>query len=67
MTGACGLTVIVSVVVPVPPGFAAPMVTEEVPVAVGVPVIAPVVVLTESPVGSPVAEKLVGLYVAVIV
>jgi hypothetical protein len=41
-------------------------VTELVPLAVGVPVIAPVVVLTDNPLGKPVALKLVGLLLAVI-
>ena len=54
--GAGGLTVIVSVAVPVPPAFVAPRLTVEVPVAVGVPEITPVVVFTVSPVGKPVAE-----------
>ena len=39
----------------------------EVPAAVGVPEMTPVVVLMESPAGNPVALKLVGLLLAVIV
>ena len=42
------------------------LVTLEVPEAVGVPLIRPLVVLTESPAGRPVALKLVGLFEAVI-
>jgi hypothetical protein len=38
----------------------------EVPAPVGVPEISPLVVLTESPAGRPVAPKLVGVLVAVI-
>ena len=45
----------VSVAVPVPPELVAPIVTELVPLTEGVPVMAPVVVLTERPAGSPVA------------
>ena len=56
----------VSVAVPVPPLFVALSVILVVPAAVGVPEITPVVVLTESPVGNPVAPKLVGLFSAVI-
>jgi hypothetical protein len=58
--------VIVSVAVPVPVELVAPIVTELVPAADGVPVMAPVEVLTDNPEGSPVALKLVGLLVAVI-
>ena len=61
-----GLTVITSIAVPVPEPFVAEIETLEVPAVVGVPVIAPVVVLTLSPVGSPVAPKDVGLLEAVI-
>ena len=66
MTGGRGLIVKVSVAVPVPPLFVARSVTLDAPAAVGVPVIKPVVVLTESPAGNPVALKPVGLFVAVI-
>lgn len=55
-----------SVAVVVPPAFVAPIVTLEVPVAVGVPLIAPVLVLTLKPAGNPVALKLVGELLAVI-
>ena len=69
MTGAgliVGLIVKVRVAVPVPPLFVAISVTLDVPAAVGVPEINPVVVLTESPSGNPVAPQLVGPFVAVI-
>ena len=55
MAGAGGLTVSTRVAVPVPPAFVAPMVTLKLPMAVGVPVMAPVEVFTDKPVGSPVA------------
>jgi hypothetical protein len=55
MTGFAGLMVRVSVAVPVPEALVAPIVTLEVPAAVGVPVILPVDVLTLSPAASPVA------------
>lgn len=48
-------TVSVKVWVPVPPALAALKVTLDVPVAVGVPEITPVLVLTPKPVGRPVA------------
>ena len=66
ITGAGGLTVSVNVAVPVPPTFVALSATLDVPAVVGVPEISPVVVLTVSPAGKPVALKLVGLFVAVI-
>ena len=47
--------VIVSVADPVPPAFVALIVTLVVPPAVGAPVIAPVLVLTDSPAGRGVA------------
>jgi hypothetical protein len=53
--------------VPVPPALVALIVTDDVPVAVGVPEITPVVELTLSPAGKPVALKLVGELLAVIV
>lgn len=56
-----------SVAVPVPPLLVALKTTLNVPRAVGIPEINPVVVLTERPAGNPPAPKLVGLFVAVIV
>jgi hypothetical protein len=64
------LIVITSVALPLLQGLAplvALMVTLVVPAVVGVPEITPVLVLTVRPAGSPVALKLVGLLVAVIV
>lgn len=56
MTGsAAALTVMTSVAEDVPPALVALMATELTPVAVGVPVMAPVDRLTDSPAGSPVA------------
>jgi hypothetical protein len=71
MTGDGGLIVKVNVAVPVPPALVALMVTlyglpASVPIA-GVPEMTPVLVFTVRPAGSPVASKLVGLFVAVIV
>ena len=66
MTGAAGLIVMTSVALPVPPALVALMVTLDVPAVVGVPEINPVLVFTDKPAGSPVALKLVGLFVAVI-
>ena len=66
ITGGAGLIVNVNVALPVPPAFVALNVTVEVPVPVGVPEINPVLLLTDRPVGNPVAPKLVGLFVAVI-
>jgi len=57
----------VRVALPVPPALVALMVTLYVPAVVGVPEINPVLVFTVNPAGSPVALKLVGLLVAVIV
>ena len=51
--GNAGLMVSVRVAFPVPPLFVALSVTVDVPAAVGVPEIRPLVVLTESPEGSP--------------
>ena len=60
--------VIVSVVGgPSPLPLCAPMVTELTPGPVGVPEITPVEVFTLNPAGNPVALKLVGVFVAVIV
>ena len=56
-----------STAVPVPPLLVALRATLNAPVTVGVPEINPVTVFTERPAGSPVALKLVGLFVAVIV
>jgi hypothetical protein len=67
MTGGAGMTTVtVSVAVPVPPALVALIVTVYVPAVVGVPEINPVLVFTVKPGGSPVASKLVGLFVAVI-
>ena len=66
MTGVAGLIVMTSVALPVPPALVALMVTLYVPAVVGVPEINPVLVFTDKPAGSPVALKLVGLFVAVI-
>ena len=60
------LIVKVSVALPVPPALVALIVTLYVPAVVGVPEISPLVVFTVKPAGSPVALKLVGLFVAVI-
>ena len=57
----------VNVAEPVPAALVALNVTLDVPAAVGVPEMTPVVVLTESPAGNPVALKLAGLLLAVIV
>ena len=61
-----GFTVMTRVAVPVPEPFVAEIDTLKVPATVGVPVIAPVDVLTLSPPGNPVALKEVGLPEAVI-
>ena len=55
ITGAALLIVNVRVAVPVPPAFVALSITDEVPLAVGVPEIRPLVVFTVRPEGSPVA------------
>ena len=60
ITGAGGLTVKTKVSEPVPPALVALIVTLNDPVTVGVPEINPVVALMLSPVGNPVALKLVG-------
>jgi len=67
MTGADGLIVRVSVEVPVPLALVALMVTFVVPAAVGVPDMRPLAVLTLKPAGRPMALKLVGLLLAVMV
>jgi hypothetical protein len=59
-------TVSVRVALPVPEELEALRVIVEVPAAEGVPEINPVLAFTESPVGKPVAVKLVGLLLAVI-
>ncbi len=64
-TGA-GAIETVNVALPVPPVLVALKVTEELPAAVGVPLIKPVAVLIERPAGKFVAPKLVALLVAVI-
>ena len=56
----------ISDAVPVPPAFVAPIITVEDPAAVGVPVMAPVPVLTLKPAGKPVALKEVGVLLPVI-
>ena len=61
------LIVKVNVAVPVPAALVALNATLDVPAAVGVPEMTPVAVLTESPAGNPVALKLAGLLLAVIV
>lgn len=53
ITGVGELMVTVRVAVPVPPVFVAPSDTEDMPVAEGVPEIAPVEVLMLKPAGKP--------------
>ena len=65
ITGKPGLTVKARVAVPMPEAFVALNAAAKVPVAVGVPVIAPVLALTLNPEGKPVADRVVGLLVAV--
>ena len=65
--GILDLTVKVSVKVPVPVTLLADIVMVLVPAVVGVPEMTPVAVLRSSPVGSPVALKLVGVFFAVMV
>ena len=55
ITGAAELIVSVRLALPVPPELVALSITVEVPAAVGVPEISPVLVLTASPGGKPVA------------
>jgi hypothetical protein len=55
IAGAAAAIVSVKVAFLVPPALVAFSVTVEVPAAVGVPEITPVVLFTDSPVGSPVA------------
>ena len=67
MTGGGGLIVKIKVALPVPLLLAALIVTLYVPAVVGVPEIAPVVVFTVKPAGSPAAPKLmIGPLLAVI-
>ena len=66
ITGAAGAIVSARVAEPVPPPFVALSVTLDVPAALGVPEITPLVLFTVSPAGRPLASKLVGLFVAVI-
>jgi hypothetical protein len=61
------LTVNTRVADPVPAELLALIVTLVVPAAVGVPEMTPLVVLIDNPAGKPVAVKLVGLLLAVIV
>ena len=67
MVGAtvAAVMVILSACVPVPPMLVAVMVALKVPAADGVPEMTPVLGLTLSPAGIPVAPKLVGVFVAV--
>ena len=58
--------VTVSAWVPVPPALVAVIDAAKAPVTDGMPLITPVPVLTVSPVGNPLAPKLVGVLVAVI-
>ena len=58
--------VMASACVPVPPALVAVMVALKVPAADGVPEMMPLLTLTVSPAGKPVAPKLVGELVAVI-
>ena len=67
ITGAAALIVKTSVAEPVPLAFVALIVTLDVPAVVGVPEMIPVAVLTLRPAGNPLALKLAGLFVAVIV
>ena len=68
MTGGAAVLIVKdNVADPVPAALVALNVTLDVPAAVGVPEMTPVVVLTESPAGNPVALKLAGLLLAVIV
>jgi hypothetical protein len=59
-------TITVTVAVPVPLAFVALNETAELPAAVGIPEMTPVPVLMLRPAGSPLAPKLVGVFVAVI-
>jgi hypothetical protein len=61
------VTLNVSVLLPVPDPFVAVSTTEKLPVSVGCPLITPVDIFTLKPDGKPVAPKLVGLFVAVMV
>ena len=68
MVGAteAAVMVMLSACVPLPLPLVAVMVAAKVPVTDGMPVITPVLRLTLSPAGNPVAPKLVGELVAVI-
>ena len=66
ITGGAGVMLKEREALPVPPPLVALRAMVETPTAVGVPEMRPVVVLTDIPDGSPVALKLVGLFVAVI-
>ena len=63
---AAALMVMTSAWVPVPPPLVAVIFAVKVPVTDGVPLITPVLVVTASPAGKPLAPKLVGVLVAVI-
>ncbi len=67
VTGRPAAIVKLSDAVPVPVALVALSVTDVVPLVEGMPEITPVLVLTLRPSGSPVAAKLVGLLLAVIV
>ena len=66
ITGAGGSTLIVKVLLPVPPIFVAVIVALVMPVEVAVPLITPATGSILKPAGKPVAPKLVGLLVAAI-
>ena len=65
MMGVAFPTVKVNVMEPVPPALVALMVTDEAPAAMGMPEMIPVTVSIDNPAGNPVALKLVGVSVAV--
>ena len=67
ITGAAGSMDMLRLPVPAPLALVALIVTEDVPELVGVPEITPVVPPTVKGLGRPVAPKVVGLLVAVIV
>jgi hypothetical protein len=65
-TGKLALNVTVKDWLAVPAAFVAMIVALKTPFTVGVPEIAPVEVLTDSPAGKPEAPKLIGIFPAVI-
>jgi hypothetical protein len=67
IVGFCGFTVRVKSAIPWPIPLVAEMFTAVVPMAVGVPLISPVLVFTLNPAGNPVALNDVGELLAVIV